>query len=224
MTAATPTPPLPPRLSKYNEPSIRPPGPIKLTIIAPVKVLLVEDDLKLARFLRRLLAEEGYTVDLCTGGEDCLAQAGSGLYSLVILDWMMPEVDGPELCGLIRSEGRAAYTWIILLTALGDRGSYLKGMSAGADDFITKPFRPAELREAVNAQLRKRDIHAASKDLAVDEAVLLADRVVVMSPRPSTVVATIDVDLPRPRTIEMQRSPEFHAIVDQVSSVLFGHE
>ena len=79
------------RLSNHNESSIRPPGPIKLTIIAPVKVLLVEDDLKLARFLRRLLAEEGYTVDLCTGGEDCLAQAGSGP---VLVDVILAEPVG----------------------------------------------------------------------------------------------------------------------------------
>jgi NitT/TauT family transport system ATP-binding protein len=59
---------------------------------------------------------------------------------------------------------------------------------------------------------------------SIEEAVLLADRVVVMSPRPSTILATVPVDLPRPRSAEMQRSPAFHAIVDHVATLLFEHE
>ena len=139
--------------SKYNESSIPPGGRIKLSIIAPVKVLLVEDDLKLARFLRRLLAEEGYTVDLCTGGEDCLAQAGSGLYSLVILDWMLPDRDGLSVCRELRQKG--VLTPILMLTARGDLKERVLGLKTGADDYLVKPFELDELLARMFALIRR---------------------------------------------------------------------
>lgn len=105
-----------------------------------MRILIAEDDQSSALVLAAALHRLGHEVITARDGRIAWEIFQRESIRVVITDWMMPEVDGPELCGLIRSEGRAAYTWIILLTALGDRGSYLKGMSAGADDFIAKPF------------------------------------------------------------------------------------
>ena len=118
-----------------------------------MKVLLVEDDLKLARFLRRLLSEEGYTVDLCTSGDACLAQAGSGLYSLVLLDWMLPDLDGLSVCRELRRQG--LLTPILMLTARGDLKERVLGLKTGADDYLVKPFELDELLARMFALIRR---------------------------------------------------------------------
>lgn len=123
-----------------------------------MKILVAEDDRKLALFLQRVLAEEGYVADCCASGVDALAQAGSGLYQLLVLDWMLPGLDGLEVCRRLRSQGSTLP--IMMLTARGEVQERVLGLNAGADDYVGKPFEVSELVARVQALLRRAAGHA----------------------------------------------------------------
>jgi DNA-binding response OmpR family regulator len=118
-----------------------------------MKILVVEDDRKLARFLQRVLSEEGYTADLCSSGSDALEQARSGLYKLVVLDWMIPDNDGLEVCRQLRRLG--CDVPIVMLTARGELSERVMALDAGADDYLVKPFEIDELLARIKAVLRR---------------------------------------------------------------------
>mgnify|MGYP005814485601 CR=1 FL=1 len=122
-----------------------------------MKLLVAEDDRKLASFLRRVFVEEGYVVDTCASGQDAIGQASSGLYDLLVLDWMLPEVDGLEVCRRLRERG--ATLPILMLTARGEVQERVLGLQAGADDYLLKPFEVEELLARVQALLRRATGH-----------------------------------------------------------------
>ena len=118
-----------------------------------MKVLVVEDDKKLARFLAQALSEEGYVVDTCSRGRDALTQATNITYSLIVLDWMLPDLDGVTVCREIRRSSSAVP--ILMLTARAEVGERVTGLDAGADDYMTKPFELEELMARVRAAIRR---------------------------------------------------------------------
>jgi DNA-binding response OmpR family regulator len=118
-----------------------------------MKILVTEDDRKVAGFLQRALSEEGYTVDLCTSGAEAVTQARAGLYNLVVLDWMIPDLDGLEVCRQLRRGGSAVP--ILMLTARGELQERVLAFNAGADDYIVKPFEVEEFIVRVAAILRR---------------------------------------------------------------------
>jgi DNA-binding response OmpR family regulator len=118
-----------------------------------LKALVVEDDAKVARFLSRVLREEGYAVDLCANGADGVTQAETGLYDLIVLDWMMPELDGLSVCRRIRRSGCTAP--VLMLTGRGETRERVLGLEAGADDYLVKPFEVEELVARVHALQRR---------------------------------------------------------------------
>lgn len=122
-----------------------------------MKVLVVEDDRKLSLFLQRVLEEEGFTVDRCARGDDALRHARSGLYDLMLLDWMLPEGDGLDVCRQLRREGRSLL--ILMLTARGELSERVLGLESGADDYLQKPFEVDELVARIHALLRRADGH-----------------------------------------------------------------
>ena len=124
-----------------------------LDILRRVKVLIVEDDLQLARFLRRVLMEEGYTADISSSGADAIEQAKSGVYDLVLLDWMLPDLDGLAVVRELRR--LSLVTPILMLTARGETKERVLGLKAGADDYLVKPFEVDELLARVHAQVRR---------------------------------------------------------------------
>jgi DNA-binding response OmpR family regulator len=120
-----------------------------------VKLLVVEDDVKLARFLQRALTEEGYDVVSAKTGDEALAAVDNEAPDLLLLDWMIPEPDGMEVCRRLRAQGRSLP--ILLLTARGELQDRVAGLDTGADDYLVKPFEVEELVARLRALARRRD-------------------------------------------------------------------
>ena len=117
------------------------------------KILIVEDDSTTADFIARGLTESGYEVAIATNGHDGIDQAKTGGYDVIILDRMMPGMDGLEMLTRIRSEGNT--TPVIVLSALANLDERVKGLRAGSDDYLAKPFALAELMARIEAVRRR---------------------------------------------------------------------
>lgn len=116
-----------------------------------MKVLIADDDAVSRTLLQRYLEKWGYEVTAADGGQEAWGLYQQNPYPVVISDWMMPDLDGPELVRRIRSGQWQIYTFIILLSARSEKEDVVTGMEAGADDFITKPFDQEELRVRIRA-------------------------------------------------------------------------
>jgi DNA-binding response OmpR family regulator len=118
-----------------------------------MRILLVEDDEDVARFIRRGLAEGAYAVDVVTTGAAALEQAAMAPYDAIVLDLMIPAPDGMEVCRALRAAG--AEVPILMLTARGGVEQRIAGLDAGADDYLAKPFAFGELLARLRALLRR---------------------------------------------------------------------
>ncbi|MBI4687142.1 MAG: response regulator transcription factor [Nitrospirae bacterium] len=118
-----------------------------------MRILLVEDEKNVAAFIRKGLTEEFYTVDVSTNGEDGLFNATNIEYDLIILDVMLPDINGIELCKKIREHNIKSP--IMMLTAVDELRSKVKGLDSGADDYLTKPFEFEEFLARVRMLLRR---------------------------------------------------------------------
>ena len=118
-----------------------------------MRLLVVEDDLKMAALVRRGLIEEGAAVDVARSGEDALWMAASAPYDAVVLDVMLPGIDGFETCRRLRDDG--VWTPVLLLTARDSVDDRVAGLDGGADDYLTKPFSFAELSARLRALVRR---------------------------------------------------------------------
>jgi len=128
----------------------------------PTKVLLLDDSRAQRMLLRALLRRWGHEVVECATPEAALAAAADPEVGLVISDWVMPGLTGPEFCRRLRALKREGYVYVILLTSRSEDGALTEGLDAGADDFLTKPVRPPELRARLTAGER---IVAMQRDL-----------------------------------------------------------
>ena len=134
-----------------------------------MKILLVEDEKKVADFIKKGLTEEFYTVDAAPDGEEGLFMAENSDYDLMILDIMLPDINGIELCTKIRSKN--IKTPIMMLTAVDATESKVKGLDSGADDYLTKPFVFDEFLARVRSLLRRPSLAAdllKAADLVLD--------------------------------------------------------
>lgn len=120
-----------------------------------MRILVVEDEVNLADVIASTLKKEKYLVDISNDGEDGLYNALSGIYNLIILDVMLPNVNGFDILKEIREE--KIDTKVIMLTAASELEDKLNGLTHGADDYMTKPFHIEELIARVNIQLRKNE-------------------------------------------------------------------
>src|SRR5574341_517646 len=121
----------------------------------PSRVLIVEDEPDIRGLLVHHLKREGYQVSAAAGGEEALRQVRAAPPDLVLLDLMMPAMDGLEVCRRLRQDPATAALPIVMLTAKGDELDRVLGLEIGADDYIVKPFSPKELVARVKAVLRR---------------------------------------------------------------------
>jgi two-component system OmpR family response regulator len=137
-----------------------------------MRVLVVEDEVRMARLLKRALEEEGHAVDVAADGADGLWLATENVYGAIILDVMLPDFDGFELCRRLRGKGQWAA--VLMLTARDSVGDRVRGLDAGADDYLVKPFSLLELAARLRALARRGDrsrpIVLAEGDLRLDPA------------------------------------------------------
>jgi DNA-binding response OmpR family regulator len=154
------------------------------------KVLLVEDDPRIARFLKRGLEAEGYLVDVSSRGGEALARCHDIDYPLIILDRMLPDMDGIDICRALREQRHGAC--VLMLTAKDARQDKVDGLRVGADDYLTKPFAFDELLARMQALLRRGPYRSTDApllrvaDLTLDPAtrkVTRADRQISLTAR-----------------------------------------
>lgn len=135
------------------------------------KILIIEDEINIARMIKLELEREGYLCTCVHNGEEGLAVALSGGYDLVLLDIMLPKMDGITLLKNLRQQSRVA---VIMLTARGEVEDRVQGLDLGADDYLTKPFAMQELAARVRAALRHRPETGNETEICVGK--LRADR------------------------------------------------
>jgi DNA-binding response OmpR family regulator len=135
-----------------------------------MQVLVVEDDRDLRRFLSKALREEGYGAVEAESGDQALDRALDARYSCIILDVMLPGRDGFDIVTELRSRG--VFTPVLMLTAKDEVESRVRGLEAGADDYLTKPFDLAELLARVHALIRRAELHHQDATLRVGSLTL----------------------------------------------------
>ena len=137
-----------------------------------IRVLVVDDSPISRKLLEHTLAEARYTLSFAKDGADALRLFAERPPDLVIADWELPDIPGPELCRIVRTKFGGAYTYLMLLTSNSDKKSIAEGLAAGADDYLTKPFDAGELRARIGVGRRviemHREIEAKTKALSLD--------------------------------------------------------
>lgn len=121
----------------------------------PKYILVVDDEADLVKLVSYNLKKEGFIVDSASDGENALTKIRKGKYDLLILDLMLPGIQGIELCRILRNDPKQSSLPIIMLTARGEEVDRILGLEMGADDYMTKPFSPRELIARVKAVLRR---------------------------------------------------------------------
>lgn len=119
-----------------------------------MRILIIEDEYSLADALREILKKEKYTVDISTNGADGFDQALTGIYDAIVLDVMLPEMNGFQILNSLRTEG--IKTPVLMLTAKGELDDKVMGLDYGADDYMTKPFQTKELLARLRAITRRK--------------------------------------------------------------------
>ncbi len=154
------------------------------------RILIVEDEAALSTLLSYNLEKEGFAVRVAADGEQAMQALAEDPPDLVLLDWMLPHLSGIEICRQIRRGAATRDLPVIMLTARGEEADRIRGLDTGADDYVTKPFSPAELIARVRALLRRarpalEAEQLTARDLVMDLAahrVRLSDREIELGP------------------------------------------
>jgi len=134
--------------------------------MAKERILVVDDEEDIVELVRFHLAREGFAVETAASGEEALKKVRQGAFTLLVLDLMLPGLDGLEVARALKAETRTAGLPIVMLTAKGEDADVVAGLELGADDYVTKPFSPRVLLARIKAVLRRR-LRAAVDDQSV---------------------------------------------------------
>ena len=157
------------------------------------RVLLIDDDAELCGLVTRFMAGEGFAVDAATNGREGVMRAVSGDYKLILLDVMMPDMNGFDVLRRIRAESRIP---VLMLTAKGDTLDRVLGLEMGADDYLPKPFDPPELAARVRAILRRASVRPEGHaPIVVADVELDADTRTVRKKGTLIDLTTVEFDL-----------------------------
>ena len=132
----------------------------------PPRILIVDDNLTNVKVLQTRLAAEGYEVVTAADGEEGLAAARQQAPDLILLDVMMPKLDGFEVCRRLRADATFPFTPIIMVTAMADSKDVIAGLEAGGDEYLTKPVDQAALVARVKSMLRIKHLHDTLQGLS----------------------------------------------------------
>lgn len=135
----------------------------------PATILIVEDETDIATLLRYNLEAEGFGVMTAESGDEAQLALGQTIPDLILLDWMLPEVSGIELCRRFRAREETARVPIIMLTARGEEEERIRGLTTGADDYVVKPFSVPELLARINALLRRANPNLVTAAIKVGD-------------------------------------------------------
>jgi two-component system alkaline phosphatase synthesis response regulator PhoP len=142
-------------------------------------ILIIDDEVDILEILKYNLVKEGFLVEVASNGLDGIEIAKTFKPDLIILDVMMPQMDGIEVCEALRKLPGSDLTLICFLTARGEDYSQIAGLDAGADDYISKPVRPRVLISRINAVLRRRSIPAIAEDDIIEDLVINREKYLV---------------------------------------------
>jgi two-component system phosphate regulon response regulator PhoB len=137
-----------------------------MTAMKP-RILIVEDEAAVVTLLRYNLEHEGFEVDAVSDGEEALIAVDENPPDIILLDWMLPQLSGIEVCRQLRRRSATKTLPIIMLTARGEEADTVRGLDAGADDYVPKPFSPGELIARVHALLRRARPALSDESLSV---------------------------------------------------------
>ncbi len=135
--------------------------------MAKERILVVDDEEDLLELIRYNLSKEGYRVTCAASGEQAVREARANAPDLVLLDLLLPSVDGLEVCKLLKNDVRTKHVPIIMLTAKSEEADIVTGLELGADDYITKPFSPRVLVARIKAVVRGRAQAPVGQDVAI---------------------------------------------------------
>jgi DNA-binding response OmpR family regulator len=149
------------------------PYDLEPTNMSKSRILIVEDDRSLADVLDYNLRQEGYQTTVATDGQDGLYQAKLKPPDLIVLDLMLPIIDGLEVCRRLRADPVTRNVLVLMLTAKGEETDQVAGFSVGTDDYVSKPFSVKVLSERIRALLRRRDGNNASGSVLVSQGIMI---------------------------------------------------
>ena len=184
------------------------------------KILLVDDEPDVVEFLSYNLKKEGFTVFSCTNGHQAVEVALKEKPTLIILDVMMPGMDGIETCTEIKRTPSLAGSLIIFLTARGEDYSQIAGFDAGADDYVTKPIKPKVLISRIKALLRRLPVNNEDQMIRVDEFVIDRERYLVVKDGEEIVLPKKEFEL----LMLLASRPNKVFTRDEIFSAIWGND